>query len=155
MERRGYCTIHDADTVQYNLVEEYIRNIETSLECNIVAIVSDPYCMRQTMENLGKDYTVISLTQSYNNLTVATTEFRNELYNNNLFHEENKLYDWCVANTTLNEGKSGHIMVAKDKAKKNKRRIDMCATSVMVMTQLINNKKKKNFNERLSENFIV
>jgi len=46
-------------------------------------------------------------------------------------------------------------MVAKDKAKKNKRRIDMCATSVMVMTQLINNKKKKNFNERLSENFIV
>ena len=155
MERRGYCTIHDADTVQYNLVEEYIRNIETSLECNIVAIVSDPYCMRQTMENLGKDYTVISLTQSYNNLTVATTEFRNELYNNNLFHEENKLYDWCVANTTLNEGKSGHIMVAKDKAKKNKGRIDMCATSVMVMTQLINNKKKKNFNERLSENFIV
>jgi phage terminase large subunit-like protein len=155
MERRKYCTIHDADTVQYNLVEEYIRNIEIELDCKIKAIVSDPYCMKQTMESLAKDYTVIPLIQSYNYLTVATTEFRNEVYNNNLYHEENKLYDWCVANTTLNEGKAGHIMVAKDKAKKNKRRIDMCATSVMVMTELIKDKKKKDFNKIFNENYMV
>jgi len=153
MERREYCTIHNADTVQYNLVEEYIRNIEKNLGCKIKAIVSDPYCMKQTMESLARDYTVISLTQSYNNLTVATTEFRNEVYNGNLYHEKNKLYDWCVANTTLSEGKSGHIMVAKDKAKKNKKRIDMCATSVMVMTQLIN-KKKRDYNKLFNENYI-
>lgn len=153
MERREYCTIHNADTVQYNLVEEYIRNIEKNLGCKIKAIVSDPYCMKQTMESLARDYTVISLTQSYNNLTVATTEFRNEVYNGNLYHEKNKLYDWCVANTTLSEGKAGHIMVAKDKAKKNKKRIDMCATSVMVMTQLIN-KKKRDYNKLFNENYI-
>lgn len=153
MERREYCTIHNADTVQYNLVEEYIRNIEKNLGCKIKAIVSDPYCMKQTMESLARDYTVISLTQSYNNLTVATTECRNEVYNGNLYHEKNKLYDWCVANTTLSEGKSGHIMVAKDKAKKNKKRIDMCATSVMVMTQLIN-KKKRDYNKLFNENYI-
>lgn len=153
MERREYCTIHNADTVQYNLVEEYIRNIEKNLGCKIKAIVSDPYCMKQTMESLSRDYTVISLTQSYNNLTVATTEFRNEVYNGNLYHEKNKLYDWCVANTTLSEGKAGHIMVAKDKAKKNKKRIDMCATSVMVMTQLIN-KKKRDYNKLFNDNYI-
>lgn len=153
MERREYCTIHNADTVQYNLVEEYIRNIEKNLGCKIKAIVSDPYCMKQTMESLARDYTVISLTQSYNNLTVATTEFRNEVYNGNLYHEKNKLYDWCVANTTLSEGKAGHIMLAKDKAKKNKKRIDMCATSVMVMTQLIN-KKKRDYNKLFNENYI-
>lgn len=155
MSRKKYCTIHQAKTVQYNLVEEYIRSIENDLKCNIVAIVSDPYCMKQTMESLGKDYKVISLTQSYNNLTVATTEFRNKVYDGNLYHEKNKLYDWCVANTLLTVGKSGHIMVAKDKAKKNKRRIDMCATSVMAMTQLINNKKKKNFNKLLDENYLI
>ena len=44
-------------------------------------------------------------------------------------------------------------MVAKDKAKKNKKRIDMCATSVMVMTQLIN-KKKRDYNKLFNENYI-
>lgn len=136
MERQGYCDIHDSITVNYNLLEEYIRNIEELCNCRIITIVSDPYNMKQTMENLAVDYDVVMLKQTFTNLTVATKGFRDEAYNGNIFYEKNELLDWCVSNATLNTGKSGDVMLAKDKATKNKKRIDMLATLIFCMTEL-------------------
>lgn len=136
MERQGYCDIHDNPTVQYNLIEEYIRNIEDKYNCRIVTIVSDPYNLKQTMENLAEDYDVVMLKQTFTNLTVATKGFRDEVYNGNVYYQKNELLDWNVSNATVNTGKSGDIMLAKDKATKNKKRIDMLATLIFCMTEL-------------------
>ena len=136
MERQGYCDIHDSITIQYNLLEDYIRNIEDRYNCRIVTIVSDPFNMKQTMESLADDYDVVLLKQTYTNLTVATKGFRDEVYNSNVFYQRNELLDWNVSNATVNTGKSGDIMLAKDLATKNKKRIDMLVSLIFCMTEL-------------------
>lgn len=144
MQNRGYCDIHDGMTVNYNKLEEYIRNIEDKYNCKIKCIISDPFNMKQTMENLAKDYEVILLRQTFGNLTVATKAFRDEVYNKKVHYLKNELLDWCVSNATLNYGKSGDVMLAKDKALKNKKRIDMLATLIFCMTQLYIEEEKYN-----------
>lgn len=136
MQREGYCDLHDSITIQYNLLEDYIRNIEDKYNCTIRTIVSDPYNIKQTMESLAEDYDVVLLRQTYTNLTVATKGFRDEVYNGNVFYQENELLDWNVSNAIVNTGKSGDIMLAKDKATQNKKRIDMLASLVFCMTEL-------------------
>lgn len=136
MERQGYCTIQRENTVNYTKVEEYIRGIEDKYGCRIKSIVSDPFNMVQTMESLAIDYDVIMLAQTFNNLTVATQGLKKAVYDGKLFYEKNELLDWNISNATLNVGKSGHVMIAKDKARKNKKRVDMCATTVFCMSQL-------------------
>lgn len=136
MERQGYCDLHDSITVNYNLLEQYIRNIEDKYNCRIITILSDPFNMKQTMENLAVDYEVVLLKQTFTHLTVATKGFRDEVYNNNVCYQKNELLDWCVSNGTVNTGKSGDIMLAKDKAAKNRKRIDMLATLIFCMTEL-------------------
>ncbi|MFR5642705.1 MAG: terminase large subunit [Clostridium paraputrificum] len=149
MQSRGYCDIHDGMTVNYNKLEEYIRNIEDKYNCKIKCIVSDPFNMKQTMENLARDYEVILLRQTFSNLTVATKAFRDEVYNKKVHYLKNELLDWCVSNATLNYGKSGDVMLAKDKALKNKKRIDMLATLIFCMTQLYIEEEKYNAVEAL------
>lgn len=144
MQNRGYCDIHDGMTVNYNKLEEYIRNIEDKYNCKIKCIISDPFNMKQTMENLANDYEVILLRQTFGNLTVATKAFRDEVYNKKVHYLKNELLDWCVSNATLNYGKSGDVMLAKDKALKNKKRIDMLATLIFCMTQLYIEEEKYN-----------
>lgn len=136
MERNGYCDIHEGFTVNYNLLEEYIRNIESAYNCKIKCIISDPFNMKQTMENLAEDYEVILLKQTFTNLTIPTKAFRDMVYNSKVHYEKNELLDWCVSNAILNVGKSGDVMLAKDKAMKNRKRIDMLATLIFCMTEL-------------------
>jgi phage terminase large subunit-like protein len=70
------------------------------------------------MENLANDYDVIMLRQTFTALTVATKGFRDMVYNGKVHYEKNELLDWCVSNGILNVGKSGDVMLAKDKAQK-------------------------------------
>lgn len=149
MQSRGYCDIHKGMTVNYNKLEEYIRNIEDKYNCKIKCIISDPFNMKQTMENLAHDYEVILLRQTFGNLTVATKAFRDEVYNKKVHYLKNELLDWCVSNATLNYGKSGDVMLAKDKALKNKKRIDMLATLIFCITQLYIEEEKYNAVEAL------
>ena len=136
MQNRGYCDIHDGRTVNYNKIEEYIRGIEGKYNCKIKFIVSDPFNLKQTMDSLAMDYNVILLRQTYTNLTVSTKAFRDAVYNKEVHYLKNELLDWNVANATLSIGKSGDVMLAKDKALKNKKRIDMLATLIFCMTKL-------------------
>lgn len=136
MQKLGYCEIHEGLTVNYNKIEEFIRGIEENYNCKIKYIISDPFNLKQTMDNLANDYDVILLRQTYTNLTVATKGFRDAVYNKKFHYAKNELLDWCVSNAILNYGKSGDVMLAKDKALKNKKRIDMLATLIFCFTRL-------------------
>lgn len=155
MERKGYCEINDGRTVNYGRVEEYIRSIESTYGCKIKCIISDPFNMKQTIESLGKDYKVIELVQSFNTLTVPTKGLKDIVYNGHFFYEKNDLLSWCVANSTLHVGKVGHCMLAKDKATKNKKRIDMCATTIFCLTELYIEEEKINWEERIKSGKFV
>ena len=75
----GYCDIHDGMTVNYTLVEEYIRSLEDKYNCTIDYIITDPMNAGEMMDRLKQDYNVIKLRQTYTNLSPATKEFRKKI----------------------------------------------------------------------------
>ena len=135
MEKHGYCTITPGDIVDYNLLEDYIRNIEDTYNCRIRTIVTDPYNMLQTMQKLSIDYEVILLKQTYSVLSSPIKSFRDDVYLGKVHYEKNKLLDWCMGNTTTVIGRaSGDVLL--NKVNKNKSRIDLVVAAVFGYSQL-------------------
>lgn len=137
MERSGYCTITEGYSIDYGIVEEYIRNIENVYNCTINCIVTDPYSAKGMMENLSNDYDVIMLTQTYTHLSSAVKTLREDVLTGKVKYLKNELLDWCMSNCIVLEGKSGGELIGKEKAYKNCKRIDMVATLINCMTQLV------------------
>ncbi|OPD21415.1 terminase large subunit [Clostridium botulinum] len=134
-EREDYCDIHKGMTVNYTLVEEYIRNIESKYGCTIETIVTDPMNAKEMVERLEKDFDVVKLKQTYTNLSPSTKEFRKKVYDGQVKYEKNELLDWCMSNAITTVGKSDDEMLAKED--KNKQRIDMVAVLIFAYTELI------------------
>lgn len=134
-EKLGYCSIHKGMTVNYTLVEEYIRGIEDEYECTIECIVTDPMNAKEMMERLSEDYDVILLKQTFTNLSPATKEFRKKIYDFEVRYVENELLDWNMLNASTTKGKSDDEMLIKEN--KNKQRIDMVVVLIFAYTELL------------------
>jgi phage terminase large subunit-like protein len=132
-EERGECIITEGEIVDYNLVEEYIRNIEDKFDCCIESIVCDPYNATQMMLSLAEDYKVVELKQTIMNLSAPTKEFRNEVYKGNVIYEQSKLFEWNVANAVTRKDRNENE--ALDKANKNKQRIDLLAACIFAFSE--------------------
>lgn len=132
-ERNGECIITKGDIVDYNLIEKYIRDIEKTYDCTIRYIVSDPYNATQMLLSLAEDYDVVELKQTYTNLSPPTKEFRNEVYNGNVFYEKSKLLEWNVTNAVTRKDRNENE--ALDKANKNKQRIDLIAAAIFAFSE--------------------
>lgn len=131
----GYCDLHDGMTVDYILVEEYIRSIEEVYGCRIKTIVTDPMNAKELVGRLGQDYDVMLLTQTYTNLSPATKEFRKKVYDGEVKYAKNELLDWNMKNAITTKGKADDEMLAKEN--KNKQRIDMVAVLIFGTTELL------------------
>lgn len=133
--RAGYCDIHPGMTVNYTLVEEYIRNIESKYECEIEVIVTDPMNAKEMMERLAEDYDVVKLKQTYTNLSPATKEFRKAVYDGKIRYVKNELLDWNMNKASTSKGKADDEMLIKED--KNKQRIDMVVVLVFCYTEFV------------------
>ncbi|NFB32668.1 terminase large subunit [Clostridium botulinum] len=134
-EKAGYCDIHPGMTVNYTLVEEHIRNIETEYECEIDVIVTDPMNAKEMMERLSEDFDVVMLKQTYTNLSPATKEYRKAVYDGKVRYIENELLNWCMNKASTSKGKADDEMLVKEN--KNKQRIDMVVVLVFCYTELL------------------
>lgn len=134
LEPLGECIITKGAIVDYNAVEDHIRGIEDKYSCTIKSIVADPYNATQMLLSLAEDYEVIELRQSYTNLSPPTKEFRNEVYQGNVFYEKSRLFDWNVANAITRKDKSENEML--DKVNKNKQRIDLLAATIFAFSEV-------------------
>lgn len=134
-EEAGYCDIHPGMTVNYTLVEEYIRNIESKYECEIEVIVTDPMNAKEMMERLAEDYDVILLKQTFTNLSPATKEYRKAVYDGKVRHVENELLDWNMNKASTTKGKADDEMLIKEN--KNKQRIDMVVVLIFAYTEFL------------------
>lgn len=148
-ERLGYCDIHPGMTVNYTLVEEYIRGIEEEYDCTIECIVTDPMNAKEMMERLGEDYDVILLKQTYTNLSPATKEFRKKIYDFKVRYVENELLDWNMLNASTTKGKADDEMLNKEN--KNKQRIDLVVVLIFSFTELMEVGGKYNAAEELDK----
>lgn len=134
-ERLGYCDIHRGMTVNYTLIEEYVRGIESKYNCIIKTIVTDPYNAKEMIERLGEDYDVVKLKQTYTMLSPSTKEFRKKIYDYEVRYEKNELLDWNMSNATTTKGKADDEMLQKED--KNKHRIDMVVVLVFGYSELL------------------
>lgn len=152
MERLGYCTICKGLTVNYTQVYDYIINIESKYDCKIKYIISDPYNAKMLLEKLAESYEVVELKQCYSQLSSPTKEFRNKLYNGNIYHVENKLLDWCFSCMSLEVGKVEDVMPKKKY--KNKQRIDMGVVCIFAFKLLFEVIKVTNWDEIIDDDWI-
>ena len=134
-EKLGYCDIHKGMTVNYTLVEEYIRSIEEEYDCIIDCIVTDPMNAKEMMERLSEDYEVLMLKQTYTELSPSTKEFRKKVYDGEVRYVENELLDWNMLNAITTKGKADDEMLQKEN--KNKQRIDMVVVLIFAYADLL------------------
>lgn len=151
MERLGYCTLCDGLSVNYNQVYDYIMNIESEYDCSIAYIISDPYNAKMMLEDLAETYDVIELKQCYSQLTTPTKEFRNEVYNGNVYHVENRILDWCIGCMTLEVGKSEDVMPKRKY--KNRQRIDMAVVCIFAFKLLFDSPNMYDWDNIIDENW--
>lgn len=151
-ERMGYCELMEGRIANYNRIEEYIRSIESTYNCKIKYIVSDPYNALQMMNNLAQDYEVIMLKQTYTSLSPSIKAFRDDVYNGKIIYQENKLLDYCVSNAVEVRAKvTEDILLAKEN--KNKQRIDLLMSSIFAYSQLYLEEEKIILTEDYINNF--
>jgi len=143
----GYCDIHEGMTVNYTLVEEYIRGIEEEYECTIECIVTDPMNAKEMVERLAEDFEVVMLKQTYTNLSPATKEFRKKVYDFEVRYVKNELLDWNMNNASTTKGKADDEMLIKEN--KNKQRIDMVVVLIFAFTELLGENTSYNLVEQL------
>lgn len=150
--KAGYCDIHKGMTVNYTLVEEYIRNIEVKYECEIEVIVTDPTNAKEMMERLSVDYDVVLLKQTYTNLSPATKEYRKAVYDGKTRHVKNELLDWNMNKASTSKGKADDEMLIKED--KNKQRIDMAVVIVFCHTEFVGSNIQVNTSKYHTEEYI-
>jgi len=152
MEQLGYCTICKGGMVDYNVIEDYVRSIESKFGCTIEVIASDPANIVQTLQRLAEDYEVVTLAQTYTKMSPPIKSFRDSIYGGKLYHEKNDLLDWCVSNTTTVTGRtSGDVLLCK--VNKNKTRIDMTVASVIAYSQICLEDNSLEITEEYLNNF--
>lgn len=149
-EDKGYCELMKGRIADYVRIEEYIRSIESTYNCKIKCIVSDPYNALQMMNNLSNDYEVILLKQTYSELSPAIKNFRDSVYRGEIIHQENKLLDYCVSNAVEVKAKvTEDILLAKEN--KNKQRIDLLMSSIFAYSQLFMDNTSVDLNEYITD----
>lgn len=134
-EGLGYCDIHDGMTVNYTLVEKYVRDIESKYSCTISTIVTDPSNAKEMIERLEKDFDVVKLRQTYTMLSPATKEFRKKVYDGQVKYLKNELLDWNIQNAVTSKGKADDEMLKKED--EMKQRVDMVAVLIFGYTELL------------------
>lgn len=149
-EQLGECHILDGAVIDYNYIEDYIRNIPKNYKCKIKSICFDAYNSNQMMMNLAQDFEVIDIKQNYFNLNTPTKEFRNEVYLKKVRYEKSKLYTWCMSNAITRTDAQENMMLDK---KKSQNRIDLAVATIFGFKDVYTPEEIKKFN--IDDVFII
>lgn len=150
-EELGECHITEGYIVDYNYLEQLIRDIPKRYGCQIKEIAVDPYNITNLATKLAEDFDVVFVKQNYFNLSSPTKEFRNEVYNGNIVYEKSKLFDWNISNCSTVKDKSENEMITKKN--KNNMRIDLVASTIFAFKQAYSIEEIKKFN--IDDVFII
>lgn len=149
-EQLGECHILDGAVIDYNYIENYIRNIPNKYKCRIKSICFDAYNSNQMMMNLAENFDVIDIKQNYFNLNTPTKEFRNAVYLNKVRYEKSKLYTWCMSNAITRTDAQENMMLDK---KKSQNRIDLAVATIFGFKDVYTPEETKKFN--IDDIFII
>ena len=125
--RNGNVKIQEGNNIKVLEICQYIRTIEETYDCEIECIYYDGTYADILEYNLGGDYNLFRLRQTYTELSKYYKKFRDDLYEGKVFYAENNLLDYCASCSQVSTGKAGDIMVLKDRKNKAEK-IDLLIT---------------------------
>ena len=126
-ERRDGNVKINGNSIKILEVCDYIRSIEKEYDCKIECIYYDGTFAELLEQELGYEYDLLKLSQTYTNLSSCYKMFRVELYDGNVYYAENNVLDYCASYSLEDVGKVGDILVVKNRKDKSAR-IDLLIT---------------------------
>lgn len=114
---QGWITMTPGAVVDYNFIKSYIKNFEEKYKSRVKEICADPWNATQFMQDMEREgYVVIEIRQGIATLGGPTKDFREQVYQKKIIHNNNPVLTWAVGNAVTRQDANENIMLDKSKA---------------------------------------
>lgn len=147
--KQGHMIATKGDFVNYRYVRQIIG--ELAKEYDIKEIVFDKFSSAGIASDLQNDgFTMVDHIQGFG-FSPTIADFYDLLYDNNLKHNNNPVFNWMAENTIAKENPTGKLMFDKQRGK-----IDGIIAMLMGLTRAIANNKKQEYDpNKAMEDWLV
>lgn len=115
--QQGWITTTPGAVVDYNFIKSYIKNFEQQYNVKVREICADPWNATQFMQDMeAEGYTVVEIRQGIQTLGGATKDFREQVYQGNIIHNNNPVLTWALSNAVTRQDANENIMLDKSKS---------------------------------------
>ncbi|MEI4680039.1 terminase TerL endonuclease subunit, partial [Bacillus cereus] len=115
--QQGWITVTPGSVVDYNFVKEYIKTMESDNDFKIKEICADPWNATQFMQDMeAEGYVVVEIRQGMATLSGPTKDFREQVYQKKMIHNNNPVLNWAIGNAVTKQDANENIMLDKSKA---------------------------------------
>lgn len=115
--KQGWITTTPGAVVDYNFIKSYIKNFEQQYNVKVREICADPWNATQFMQDMeAEGYTVVEIRQGIQTLGSATKDFREQVYQGNVIHNNNPVLTWALSNAVTRQDANENIMLDKSKS---------------------------------------
>jgi len=129
--RLGLIIPTDGDTVDYDFIEQEIRNLGSKFLIDEIAY--DPFKAGEVVAHLGTEFTMVATAQRYNPMSIYSDIFERLVRKGELSHGENPVLRWMMACTEVKADRQGNIMPMKPKREWSGKRIDGIVAAIMAV----------------------
>ena len=115
--KQGWITTTPGAVVDYNFIKSYIKNFGQQYNVKVREICADPWNATQFMQDMeAEGYTVVEIRQGIQTLGSATKDFREQVYQGNVIHNNNPVLTWALSNAVTRQDANENIMLDKSKS---------------------------------------
>jgi phage terminase large subunit-like protein len=115
--QQGWITTTPGAVVDYNFIKSYIKNFEQQYNVKVREICADPWNATQFMQDMeAEGYMVVEIRQGIQTLGGATKDFREQVYQGNVIHNNNPVLTWALSNAVTRQDANENIMLDKSKS---------------------------------------
>ncbi|PNQ81951.1 terminase large subunit [Paenibacillus sp. F4] len=149
---QGWITITPGSVVDYDFIMQYIPTKAEQNGWKIKEICYDPYNATQFSNAMqAEGYEMIEIRQGIKTLNYPSKNFRDEVYKQNVIHENDPVLGWAMSNAVTKEDAQGNIMLDKSKSIE---RIDPAAALINAHVRVAVPEDGDDLNQRiLSDDF--
>ncbi|MHB8983759.1 MAG: terminase large subunit [Carboxydocellales bacterium] len=114
--KQGWITTTPGAVVDYNFIEQYIKNTAKENGWIIKELDFDPYNATQFAQNMQNDgYECVEIRQGIKTLSEPTKNFRELVYSRKILHNKNPVLYWALSNAVTRQDHNENIMLDKSK----------------------------------------
>lgn len=143
LQDAGECTITtlNSGVISYSDIFQFIVNMVQKLDLDVQAICYDPWSFGYLLGDFEKqEYPLVEIQQQNRLLNFPTKQFREQVFNKNIIHNNNHLLSIAVDNAVLNYDSTGNCRIDKTRYEN---KIDPLAALMNAWVYVSNNANKE------------